>query len=103
MADHRSVELDELLNRPGTYFNPQTEVLIVVDESHDLDAEIFTREEFEEAEWVLISDESPIDEHRRDELLDAFQVHYQEDAAVHDGDDEVEIDELEPDEDPDAE
>ena len=25
------VELDELLNRPGTYFNPQTEVLVVVD------------------------------------------------------------------------
>jgi hypothetical protein len=102
MADHRSLELDELLNRPGTYFNPHTEVLLVVDESHDLDAEIFTREEFEQSEWVLISDETPVDEHRRDELLDAFQVRYQPGATVHD-DDEVEVDELEPDEDLDPE
>ena len=33
-------------------------------------------EEFEGADWVLISDETPIDENRRDELLEAFQVHY---------------------------
>ncbi len=26
MADDRSFEIDELLVRPGTYFNPQTEV-----------------------------------------------------------------------------
>ena len=103
MADHRSMELDELLNRPGTYFNPHTEVLLVIDDSPVVDADIFSRDEFEETEWVLISDETPIDEHRRDELLDAYQVHYQETPAVHDGDDELEVDELEPDEDPDEE
>jgi hypothetical protein len=41
MADPRRFELDELLNRPGTYFNPQTEVLVVVDDSPELDSEIF--------------------------------------------------------------
>ena len=66
MADPRRFELDELINRPGTYFNPQTEVLVVVDDSPELDAEIFNMEEFEGADWVLISDEVPVDEDRRD-------------------------------------
>jgi hypothetical protein len=75
MADPRRFELDELVNRPGTYFNPQTEVLVVVDDSPELDAEIFNMEEFEGADWVLISDEVAVDEDRRDELLQAFQTH----------------------------
>ncbi len=75
MADPRRVELEELANRPGTYFNPQTEILIVVDDSPELDSEIFNMEEFEGADWVQISDELPVDENRRDELLEAFQVH----------------------------
>jgi hypothetical protein len=76
MAEPRRFELDELLIRPGTYFNPQTEVLVVVDDSPDLDAEIFNMEEFEGADWVLVADDTPVDENRRDELLEAFQVHY---------------------------
>ena len=76
MADPRTFELDELVNRPGTYFNPQTEVLVVVDDSPELDSEIFNMEEYEGADWVLISDETPVEEHRRDELLEAFQVRY---------------------------
>ena len=98
MADGRRFELDELTNRPGTYFNPQTEVLIVVDDSPDLDTEIFNMEEFEGADWVQISDEVPVDEHRRDELLEAFQVHYHSgaSASVTDDGDEPE-DELEED------
>jgi hypothetical protein len=76
MPDHRTFELDELTIRPGTYFNPQTEVLIVVDDSPDLDHEIFNMEEFEGDEWVLVSDDSPLDEHRRDELIERFQVAY---------------------------
>src|SRR5213592_297925 len=68
--------LEEIINRPGVYFNPQTEVLIVVDDSAELDGEIFNMEEFEGAEWVVISDETPLDEHRRDELLEEFQTHY---------------------------
>ncbi|HEV3228048.1 MAG TPA: hypothetical protein VGY97_01140 [Solirubrobacteraceae bacterium] len=76
MAEQRRFELDELIIRPGTYFNPQTEVLMVVDDSPEIDSEIFNMEEFEGAEWVLISDESPLDENRRDELLEQFQVRH---------------------------
>jgi hypothetical protein len=76
MADPRRFELEELVNRPGTYFNPQTEVLLIVDDSPELDAEIFNMEEFEGADWVLISDEVPVDEDRRDEQLQAFQTRH---------------------------
>jgi hypothetical protein len=76
MADMRKFEFEELINRPGTYFNPQTEVLIVVDDSPELDAEIFSMEEYEGADWVLISDEVPVDEARRDELLETFQARH---------------------------
>ena len=95
MADPRSFELDELVNRPGTYFNPQTEVVVIVDDSPELDAEIFNMEEYEGADWVLISDETPVEEHRRDELLEAFQVRYHPGAMTED-DDDIE-DELEED------
>jgi hypothetical protein len=82
MADPRKFELDDLVNRPGTYFNPQTEVLVVVDDSPELDAEIFNMEEYEGADWVLIADEVPVDENRRDELLETFQVHYHPGAMI---------------------
>jgi hypothetical protein len=101
MVDPRRFEPDELLIRPGTYFNPQTEILIVVDDSPELDAEIFHMEDFEGPDWVLISDEVPVDEHQRDELLDAFQIRQHPRAmAAHaeDEDEEDEPDELEEDE-----
>ena len=91
MADGRKVELDELVNRPGTYFNPQTEVLVIVDDSPELDAEIFNLEEYEGADWVLISDEVPVDEHQRDELLESFQAEAQ--PIGHSDEDEVEEEE----------
>jgi len=72
----RRFELDDLINRPGTYFNPQTEVLLIVDDSPDLDNEIFNMEEFEGADWVLVSDESPVEEHVRDEILERFQTRH---------------------------
>src|SRR5947209_19276534 len=98
MADPRKFELEELLIRPGTYFNPQTEVLLIVDDSPELDSEIFNMEEFEGADWVLIADETPVDEHRRDELLEAFQVRYHPGtmASITEDDDEA-PDELEED------
>jgi hypothetical protein len=97
MADSRRFELDELLNRPGTYFNPQTEVLVVVDDSPEMDAEIFSMEEFEGADWVLISDEIPVDEHRRDEMLETFQARLHPDDIAEE-EEEAELEELEPDE-----
>ncbi len=98
MADPRRMELDELVNRPGTYFNPQTEVLVIVDDSPELDAEIFSMEEFEGADWVMISDETPVEENRRDELLESFQIRYHPGAMADDGDetaDELEEDDQE--------
>lgn len=76
MADGRRYEIDEILVRPGTYFNPQTEVVMVVDDSASMDNEIFAMEEYEGADWVLISDELPIDEPKRDELLETFQARH---------------------------
>jgi hypothetical protein len=74
MADSRKFEIDDLLVRPGTYFNPQTEVMVVVDDSPSLDSEIFNLEEFEGADWVLISDDLPVDEAQRDEMMETFQA-----------------------------
>jgi hypothetical protein len=76
MANDRRYELEDLVNRPGTYFNPQTEVMVVVDDSPSLDTEIFNLEEFEGADWVLITDELPVDEAQRDELLETFQARH---------------------------
>ena len=68
--------LEDVVTRPGVWLNPQTEVLIVVDDSAEIDGEIFNMEDYEGSEWVAISEEVPIDEDRRDELLLAFQTHY---------------------------
>src|SRR5919199_1292209 len=76
MADGRLYELEELVNRPGTYLNPQTEVMVIVDDSQSIDSEIFNLEDFEGADWVLVSDDVPIDEPSRDELLETFQARY---------------------------
>ncbi len=100
MADPKTFELDELVTRPGTYFNPQTDVLIVVDDSPDVDTEIFNMESIEGADWVLIADDAPVDEARRDALIERFQVTQRPTPDAYDEDVEDEVDELEPDPDP---
>ena len=100
MANARRFELDDLVNRPGTYFNPQTEVIVIVDDSPELDSEIFSMEEFEGADWVLISDELPVEEHVRDELIERFQTRHHpgvSGAIAADKDDEDELDEFDDD------
>ncbi len=100
-----TTDLEDLLVHPGTYFNPQTEVLVVVDDSASLDQSVFNLEEYEGADWVRVSDEVPVDEERRDEVLEEFQTHYHPGAqgsvsetALEQGDDE--LDEDEPGQDP---
>ncbi len=106
------VELKELTVRPGTYFNPQTEVVVVVDDSASIDQTVFNMEAYEGADWVRISDEVPLDEQARDELFESFQTHYhpgasgaEPDAALEPGEDgraeDEGADEPEPDPDPD--
>jgi hypothetical protein len=98
----RRFQLDELTIRPGTYFNPQTEVLIVVDDSPEVDHEIFNMEDFESSDWVLISEDTPLDEHRRDDLVEHFQHTYPQGSARSgsrgDEEDLDEPDELDPEE-----
>ena len=69
-------EVEELLNQPGTYFNPQTEVVVVVDDSASIDQEVFNMEAYEGAELVRLSDDVPVDEDGRDRVLEAFQTSY---------------------------
>jgi hypothetical protein len=94
------MELEEITNLPGTYFNPQTEVLVIVDDSASIDQEIFNMEAYEGAEWVRISDDVPTDEEERDRLLEDFQTTYQagsggsvSETALEQGDEELDEDE----------
>ena len=61
-SDENIFELEELVVQPGTYFNPQTEVIVVVDDSTSLDQEVFDMEAYEGADWVRISEDVPVDE-----------------------------------------
>jgi hypothetical protein len=99
-AESRVVELEEIPDVPGTYFNPQTEVLVVVDDSASIDQEVFNMEAYEGADWVRISDEVPVDEEQRDKLLEEFQTHYHagsggsvSETALEQGDEELDGDE----------
>ena len=101
MADPRRFELEDLVNRPGTYFNPQTEVMVVVDDSAAMDTEIFNLEEFEGADWVLVAEDVPVDEAQRDELLENFQARYGGDDGRNAELDDLDEDDVdEPDEEP---
>ena len=95
MARDRRYDVEDLVTRPGTYFNPQNEVLVIVDDSSSIDSEIFNMEEFEGADWVLISDDVPVDESQRDEILENFQ------STFHGGDGRMELDDDERDDDDD--
>lgn len=103
-AAPRRIELEELVNRPGTYLNPQTEVLVIVDDSSAVDTEGLDLDARDGDDWVVVSDEVPIDEHERDALLERFQIRHHDGTELTAGDDEFveEEDELEPDEDPEA-
>jgi hypothetical protein len=94
------VEAEDLLVRPGTYFNPQTEVVVIVDDSTSVDQGVFNMEAYEGAEWVRVSDDVPVDEEQRDRLLEQFQTHYHpgssgsvSETALEQGDDELDADE----------
>jgi hypothetical protein len=99
MAAPRRFDLEDILNRPGTYFNPETEVLLVVDDAPELDADLF-EDETEGGDWVLLGDDVPLDERARDEVIERFEVrhHPGTTSAPAEDDEEEEEEELEPDE-----
>ena len=95
----RRFDVDELLTRPGTYFNPETEIVLIVDDSAHVDLELLGDEEDATAEWILLGDDPAIDEHKRDELVETFETRRARSSTPDDpdADEDVEEDELEPD------
>jgi len=73
---NRTVDVEEMLVRPGTYFNPQTEMVVIVDDSTSIDNEIFNMEAYEGSDWVRVADEAPVDEDDLDQIVQQFQTHY---------------------------
>lgn len=106
MADieTRIVEVEDMLLRPGTYFNPQTEIVVVVDDSSSVDQEIFNMEEYEGSDWVRISDDAPVDEDGLDATLEEFQTHYSpgsvSETALEQGDGTEDAEDVELEQDP---
>ena len=99
MADVRRYELEELSNRPGTYYNPTTEMVIVVDDSTAIETGLV--EEDDEQAWVLLGDEPAVDEHKRDLLIEDFETRSVGTGPDTDDDVVEDEDELEPDPDDD--
>ena len=98
-------EVEEMLNQPGTYFNPQTEVVVIVDDSAAPDQEVFNNlEGIEGADWVRVSDDVPVDEDGRDRALETFESSNQGGSLVAGAsDDDVEEEEEPPEPDPEPE
>ncbi len=104
MATPRRFDLEDAVQRPGTYFNPTTEILLVVDDSAAIDRELFADADVDAADWVLVADEVPVDDTVRDESIERFETRYHGGASgaiSADHDDEDEVDTLEPDPDED--
>lgn len=97
MANVRRFDLEDLVLRPGTYYNPTTEVVLVIDDSTAIETGLI--EESDDAEWVLLGDEPAIDEHKRDEIVTAFETRSV--GTGPESDDEVVEDEEELEPDPD--
>jgi hypothetical protein len=89
MTNARRFQLDELTLRPGMYFNPQTEIMIVVDDTPEVDHEIFESDEFDGEQWVLISDDAPLDENKRDDIVERFQLSQGAGGELPDDDDDL--------------
>jgi hypothetical protein len=73
MANVRRFDLEDLVLRPGTYYNPTTEVVLVIDDSTAIETGLID-EDGAASEWVLLGDEPAIDEHKRDEIVEAFET-----------------------------
>jgi hypothetical protein len=93
MKNTRRFQLDELILSPGTYFNPQTEIMVIVDDSTEVDHEIFEAADLEASDWIQLAEDTPLDEHKRDQIVERFQLANQPDGALGDGDDDVDEDE----------
>ncbi|HEV2791735.1 MAG TPA: hypothetical protein VGV69_10590 [Solirubrobacterales bacterium] len=105
-SEENLYEVEEMLVQPGTYFNPQTEVVVIVDDSASIDQEVFDNlEGYEGTEWVRVSDDVPVDEDGRDRALESFETQGRPaplpGSALEATDDDFEEDEERPEPDPD--
>lgn len=97
--------LDDLAEQPGTYFNPRTEVTLIVDDSGSIDQGALPAVE-DDADWIRISEEPAIDEQFRDELMERFEAgaragrgqHIDRITLERDEDGDFEFDDLDPEE-----
>ena len=102
MADDRRFELGKTSCSDGLLPEPQTEVMVVVDDSPRWTARSSTSRSSREPIEVLIADEVPVDE-ARDELLEGFQATYHGGdgrmrAVREDLDDDEDVDDVDEDE-----
>lgn len=67
---------EELLLHPGTYFNPQTEVVVIVDDSASIDQGVLSVADQEGDGWIRLSEATPVDEQALEETLQEFQTRY---------------------------
>jgi len=107
-TDKDLYEVEEMLVQPGTYFNPQTEVVVLVDDSASIDQEVFDNlEGYEGSEWVRVSEDVPVDEDGRDRALESFEASSQGESlpetALEKTEDDFEEEEERPEPDPDPE
>src|SRR4029077_9186611 len=107
-ADKDLYEVEEMLVQPGTYFNPQTEVVVLVDDSASIDQGVFeSLEGYEGSEWVRVSEDVPVDEDGRDRALESFEASSQGESlpetALEETEDDLEEEEERPEPDPDPE
>lgn len=69
MERKRFLTSDEVLDLPGTYFNPSTEVVVTVDDTNYVDLSEVNLEAYSGKEWILISEDPLNDSSAVEEVL----------------------------------
>jgi len=57
MNQKPTITSDELLDSPGTYFNPSTEVTVTVDDTNYVDISNVDTDKYSGKEWIQINDD----------------------------------------------
>ena len=98
--ENELVDAEELLLRPGTYFNPHTEVVVIVDDSSSIDQGLLNLEGHNGNAWIRLSELAPVDEQALEEALEEFQtglgVNRAETVALEPAEDDIDDPELPP-------
>ncbi len=78
------ITTDELLDSPGTYFNPSSEITVTVDDTNYVDISNVDLDEYSGKEWILISDD-PLN--NASQIEETLQIEIEEDGGVQGTDD----------------